>query len=394
MAQQPLTVEEYRRRRQQRLPQPAQPVTAQPGQPKRLTLEDYKARKAGQPAPAQRRTVPPDGGPIVRRPPRPRLPGDEPGFFEDQFNLAKAGLVSLVGAGAEALGNKELGSELREQSEAYRDILSTAQKQASEASFLSLEGITSPRKIIGGLSESLPALGVGVLGGIAAAPALGAAGLSPALAGALGFGAAEGVTSGVLAGSEVADRIKKIPQETLNQSPEFQRLRSIGMTPKEARETISDRAASQARWQVGSISALLGFGPGALLGKALRGSGVAATRLGATGRIAGAESAQEAAQGTAEAGLSNIAVGRADPNQAALEGTLESAVGGAVLGGIVGGGLGAATFNPNRLPGAQPPPEPEIDSAERIALPQTPAQLRAGLETEQIPRVEIGRAHV
>lgn len=213
---------------------------------------------------------------------------------------------------------------------------------------------------------------------------------------ATGFGVGEAAVATPDAGAAVERQVMQLPLEKLTKSERWREVYDSAEDMPEAEriryatETIAKEASSQAGWQAGLTTMLLGGGAGAFYGRFLNRG--AAAKLAdslsrfertAAGRVASG-AAVEGAQEFAQSGAQQLAMNRAvidwaDPSLDPLDQVLEQAVGGAVVGAPMGAGFSA-------MAGREPPAEVAgefdgvVDAAaeqsfdpERKALP-APAQ--------------------
>jgi len=223
------------------------------------------------------------------------------------------------------------------------------------------------------------ARGVQALGGVVSkvAPRLGAALARPFVAGAAGYGAAEGALTGGQNAAQSEQAVLAMPIETLRTSPEFAALVEQVGGEDAAREKLAADIASGVAWKTGLVTGILGGVAGGGLEHLIQGGARGIMR--AAGKQALTEAATEAPQSAAEQTIQNLEEGRADPSRPVGQGVANQAVAGGVVGGLTGGvmGGGAGAISPRTKAGraaAEAQADTALPAAEVIgAEPETPA---------------------
>lgn len=232
-------------------------------------------------------------------------------------------------------------------------------------------------------------------------------------AGALGYGAGEGLTAAASDGAQAYDLVRGWDREKLKaSSPLFKELVAKGLTDDQAHEEVAQTAAKQIATRAGLTVGVLGAPMGAVFGKWFHGAGgkaLAQSALGEIGIGAAGEAGQEFPQSGAEQFYQNQAIQQyVDPKQRldadVLNAAVAGAIGGAVLGGVMGGaghyseGASAKSEIKQRMEAvkANLPTVPddliaqELQRVTSADLPKramkTAQDYRALLETEQVER--------
>lgn len=198
-----------------------------------------------------------------------------------------------------------------------------------------------PRKVGGFVAESIPSTVAGMGGAGAIAGLLGRMGLSRALSWGIGGAIGEGAVSGAQNSRDAYDAVMTLPEDKLEQSPEYGLyLQNFG-DPATARKALANDIALAVGLETGAATGILSAGPSAMFGKLLGGEG--GKSLGRTiAKQAVAEGLfEEAPQSAAEQYLSQSELQRADPSIDPMQGLGEAAMGGGLSGGVMGGGMGA-----------------------------------------------------
>lgn len=278
-------------------------------------------------------------------------------------------VLSRLGNRASEFGSELMSPELRNQ----RRVLADAMKEAEERGFAAEAGAalttlaTNPGLLASMAVEQIPAFilsgGVGraaSLAGQMASRGGARAGVAAVdRAGQVGaIGTAAGLQTGGIA-EETYREVMGLPAETINNSPNYQRLLQT-MSPDEARQAIANRAAREAAALGGAVSvAAMTALPGAE--KALFTRGVSQNALRRALGIGAAEFVSEGAEEGGGEFAQNLGIQRqADPSRDLLRGVGGAAATGAVLGGTMGAGIGAL----QRPPVAAPPSErPDLRGA-------------------------------
>lgn len=308
--------------------------------------------------------------------PKPPLaqPTEGPGVLSDVGNLLKAGYASTA-QGINRLVGYDSGVDYwRDAGQEARAAFSPEQAAASQKEFLPQKDPNAPwydvnnyeagpgwgdwRSYMGTAVESVPGtvIGMGMGGPIAGGvKAIGSAVLPkvaqkalPYVAGAVGYGAGEGLVSGA---TNAAQSYDQFMQMDMSQSPEYQALLEQGVDPQTAKEQIANAAANQAGLRSGVAVGLTGAPANMLLGRFFHGAGGYSNPVKSIGMGAGAEAGQEFVQSGTEQYLQNQAAqDYIDPNQPLMAGVPNAAVTGALAGGMMGGAIGAAAPRPNIQP--------------------------------------------
>lgn len=307
---------------------------------------------------------------------------EESSFFGDLGRAYMAGSASLAeaaGYGLETLGADTFGGWLRERArdsrESWESGYSDEFKAARQKEFVTQDAAgdysfgdawTDPRAIGGALVQSVPGtmLGMGLGGalakGFSIVPQIG-----PKVAGVLGYGTGEAAVASLSAGSNTYEEVLRMPQEVLEQSPEYQAALAGTGNVSSARELVARAAGEDATALTALTTFVLSAPAGAVLGKFTAGLPLATTRARSVAVGFGAEGAQEFLQSGAEQLSQNIAIrDNADPTRDAEQGVLNQAVGGMFAGGLMGAAVGAASPL-DRAPGT-PADEPGAKASTTI----------------------------
>ena len=256
-----------------------------------------------------------------------------------------------------------------------------------------------PRKVGGFVAESIPSTVAGMGGGGAIAGLLGRMGLSRALSWRVGGAIGEGAVSGAQNSRDAYDAVMTLPEDKLEQSPEYGLyLQSLG-DPVTARKALANDIAFAVGWETGAATGILSAGPSAMFGKLLGGEG--GKSLGRTmAKQALAEGLfEEAPQSAAEQYLSQSQLRRADPAIDPMQGLGEAAMGGGLSGGVMGAGMGgightAGRRKPRVTPADRLLPEEALQSSGR-PVPAAPYVFDQSPENMPVPTgqgVHEGRA--
>ena len=202
-----------------------------------------------------------------------------------------------------------------------------------------------------------------------------------------GFGLGEGAIGGMASGAGVYERVKTQPLENLVSNERWQQVYNStdeNMNELErqnyATETVAREASSEAGWQSGLTTAILGAPAGAFFGRLIGGAarreaqGLART----VGMGALAEMSQEFSQSGTEQLISNLKVAAFDKDLDLFEGVLENAVAGGLVGAPLGAAGAGAEYSGRRKDTGDPLGDMALAAAE------------AGVEYEQIMDV-VGR---
>lgn len=301
------------------------------------------------------------------------------------------GLVSGIGYLAERAGADEIGGNLRlagdtAQKAFLKSMTPAGQRAAQSQVFEDDPGSVLPKlgdrwgqALAMGAAQSAPSMvAAAVPGGLAAAGLRGVAGmaasrgiggaLAPLAAGAaapvggwatnfagnlaarvpaaLGFGAAAGAVAGASNAAQWKSDIEQKPLAELRNMPGFAALEAqIG--EQAARQQIAEQGAAdimaRTTLSTGGIGALTG---GGALGSAFQRvtTGAKGGILGAIGRDAAKEAAQEIPQSGGERAIQNVATrDYLDPSQSITQGVLADALSGGAIGGVMGGVTGGGS---------------------------------------------------
>lgn len=271
-------------------------------------------------------------------------------------------VLSRLGSRASEFGSELMSPELRNQ----RRVLANAMKEAEERGFAAEAGAalttlaTNPGLLASMAVEQIPAFILSGGAGRAASLAGQVASRGGARAGVAAvdragqvgaIGTAAGLQTGGIA-DETYREVMGLPAETINNSPNYQRLLET-MSPDEARQAIANRAAREAAALGGTVSvAAMTALPGAERALFTRGVSQSAVRR-ALG-VGASEAFSEAGEEGGGKAAQNLGIQRqADPDRDLLRGVGGAAATGAVLGGAMGAGVGAL----QRPPAAPPPSE-------------------------------------
>ncbi len=238
--------------------------------------------------------------------------------------------------------------ELRgEQTQAYKSEQTKNFLSDKEGEFFG-EGITSLPKILGFLANAAPSVLTSLTGGGLLTKSLMRAGVKSGVAGTIGFGASEGLISGVNAGKEIEDIIINTPIADLQKNSEdfqgiYKNLSHIRDEQKRletAREMLARETGQRAAAVVGVGTPLISVPTNIPLGR-LMGGQTSKNLLRTTGKHALLEGTEETLQNVSEKVYENyITQKHINPNQDLLEGTGEVGVGGFITGGTMGGAMG------------------------------------------------------
>lgn len=198
----------------------------------------------------------------------------------------------------------------------------------------------NPLETLGGFAESaLPTVAAAAVG-VAAAPVTGGTSLAlPAIVG--------GVQGAGATRNEIYDHIKAMPQEQLNQSPEYQALLATGLSPEQARENLASSLIEHGGEVLAtglSSAALSQLGGLGRIGQA--GKGV----LGSTAGKFTSELLTEPTDEVFQQYMGNSAIHDIDQTHSLTDGLGEAAAGGLLFGAA--GGAVAAADNAYRTPNA------------------------------------------
>lgn len=198
----------------------------------------------------------------------------------------------------------------------------------------------NPLETLGGFAESaLPTVAAAAVG-VAAAPVTGGTSLAlPAIVG--------GVQGAGATRNEIYDHIKAMPQEQLNQSPEYQALLATGLSPEQAREELASSLMEHGGEVLAtglSSAALSQLGGLGRIGQA--GKGV----LGSTAGKFTSELLTEPTDEVFQQYMGNSAIHDIDQTHSLTDGLGEAAAGGLLFGAA--GGAVAAADNAYRTPSA------------------------------------------
>ncbi len=343
------------------------------------------------------RDVPPSAAPLPPVASTEPVP-PQPGLLSDVGNLLKRGYAStaegvnwLAGQtpglnnipALDWQGNADYWKQVADQT---TQKLSLAQQAAGEKKFFNEdytpgEAWKDPRSYLGGAVESIPGTVVGMAAGApiagivnkvgmglltrgataaaekalaggaeaAAVKAAGqvtnkAAGRVAMGAGAVGYGAGEGVTAAATDGAQARDLVMGRSPEEMAASPLYQQLLAKGLPPDQAQQQVADTVAEQVATRAGISVAVMGAPMGAVFGKWFHSAGgekITKSLLGelAVGTLG--EGAQEFPQSGAEQFFQNQAIKQhVDPKQKLWEGVLNASVAGSVSGAVMGGAMG------------------------------------------------------
>lgn len=198
----------------------------------------------------------------------------------------------------------------------------------------------NPLETLGGFAESaLPTIAAATAG-VAVAPFTAGASLAlPAIVG--------GVQGAGATRNDIYDHIKAMPQEQLNQSPEYQALLATGLSPEQARENLASSLIEHGGEVLAtglSSAALSQLGGLGRIGQA--GKGV----LGSTAGKFTSELLTEPTDEVFQQYMGNSAIHDIDQTHSLTDGLGEAAAGGVLFGAT--GGAVAAADNAYRTPSA------------------------------------------
>jgi|GEM_PF-2790455 len=207
------------------------------------------------------------------------------------------------------------------------------------------------RSVANSVAESLPGMisSFGIGGAIA--KSLIKRGLSEPIAWAIGSGVGEGSVAGAQNGLQVQDSIMSMPQDSLDESPEYKALLEQGYSKDEARRELASSAGLMTGAITSVTTGVLGAGPGYAFGRAVgrfgrKAAGKTAERglVGTAGEQARNEAAEEFAQSAAEQYVQNVQQGRADIALDPMDDVWDAAVKGAFAGGVMGTGISPVAY--------------------------------------------------
>lgn len=198
----------------------------------------------------------------------------------------------------------------------------------------------NPLETLGGFAESaLPTVAAAAVG-VAAAPVTGGTSLGlPAIVG--------GVQAAGATRNEIYDHIKAMPQEQLNQSPEYQALLATGLSPEQARENLASSLIEHGGEVLAtglSSAALSQLGGLGRIGQVGKGA------LGSTAGKFTSELLTEPADEVFQQYMVNSAIHDIDQTHSLTNGLGEAGAGGLLFG--TAGGTVAAADNAYRTPSA------------------------------------------
>ena len=286
----------------------------------------------------------------------------------DVYGLTTGDMDNVVSRqGQENIDYLQRGkSEKLRQAEARRKAAVDAEKGTlNQAVTYAKESFTDPRLLFSSTAEAIPSLvgagGIGAGARVAAGRVLGKKGAETAAK--IGVGSAvaagsgmQGTSVGAEQYSEVADILKKMPDEQAMAVPEIARLmRENGETLEEAKKSLTKNLARS----TGALAAIASAGtqmlPGgrtiekALVGgagKKLAGKTLAQRGVGAAMGALG-ESVQEGSEEGSGAGLKNLLARAVEPERELTKGVGE-AIGAGVVGTALLGGAAGAASRPSR----------------------------------------------
>lgn len=265
--------------------------------------------------------------------------------------LARAGGLGLRKLGAERLGGA-IETAAQERTQELQSQL-TPEQQAADQRSLFDDGF-SGRKLVGTLAQSAPSMVAGLgVGGLVTRGLL-AAGVRTGVAGIAGAGAGEGAVAGAVNASDLYDRVKALPTETLSRNQDYQSYRAEAPQDADADEYAREKLATNLALKAGGATALttavLGAPAGVGFARILQGeAGKTAVRT--VAKQALLESLQEGPQSAAETIISGELLATIDPELRAtpreiLESGIEGAIAGAALGGpFAGAGIGLSRLD-------------------------------------------------
>lgn len=231
----------------------------------------------------------------------------------------------------------------------------------------------NPLETLGGFAESaLPTVAAAAVG-VAAAPVTGGTSLGlPAIVG--------GVQGAGATRNEIYDHIKAMPQEQLNQSPEYQALLATGLSPEQAREELASSLMEHGGEVLAtglSSAALSQLGGLGRIGQA--GKGV----LGSTAGKFTSELLTEPTDELFQRYMGNSAIHDIDQTHSLTDGLGEAAAGGLLFGAA--GGAVAAADNAYRTPSttqAQANNDQAIDDVVNVQPEPQQAQTEQTVQTK------------
>lgn len=331
-------------------------------------------------------------------------------FLGDMGNELMLGFASLGRAGtfiARSLTDNQVTQWLDETAKNAQDYwtqrLTPRQQTADQAEWISSqpdeifgEAWADPRAyaglIVRNLPSLLPGLGAakgasiyGAASGATAARAALAKGATAEVAEQIGKQAAvraatrmgaiagaitEGTIGGGQTGADTYDVIMRLPEETLQQSEIYSRLRQT-MDPQAARNELARNQGLQALLIAGVTDAALGGVGDAILARTFLGKN--AGRIRGALNVGAQEATTEALQSGGEQLAQNYGVQGADPSQDLWQGVPNAMAGGAIGGAGVGGGVGfIAPHTPHDLLQTPPAAKPAVPAIEGAPLPKLP----------------------
>ncbi|MER2527139.1 MAG: hypothetical protein ABTR07_04335, partial [Candidatus Competibacter denitrificans] len=207
-------------------------------------------------------------------------------------------------------------------------------------------------------------------------------------AGAVGYGAGEGLVAGTTDATQARDEVLNRPVEQLAQTSDLYRQQiASGLPPDAARKAVADAVANQVGWESGLAVGLTGAPMGALMGKWFHGGGLGSSRTAGILHGMVGEAGQETLQSGAERYIQNVAErDYVDPNRPLGEGVANAAIAGGISGGLMGGGI--ASVAPRQRassPVAGPATETTAPQAEPETAPTDPTAPQADSTTPPSP---------
>lgn len=357
----------------------------------------------------------------------PKLPAMDappsPGILSDIGNQLKRGYAGTAQGvnwlGSVAPGLKDIPSNVvdwqgnadywRDQSAQASRALSPEQQAADKKQFVNDDYSLGDawgdvRSYTGAAVESIPGTIAGMaIGGPIAA---GLKGIGSALlprmtakvaerltmgAGALGYGAGEGVVAAGADGAQARDLVLENRELVEKSSPLFRDLVAQGHSRDDALRMVADTAAQQVATRSGLTVGLLGAPMGAVFGKWFHGAGgerIGKTALGAIGIGAGGEALQEMPQSGFEQVYQNQAMrDYVNPEQALLAGVPDAVIKGGIAGGLMGGAMGTAGhFSQGQpVPQALPSPPESLPTDPANPAPVAPLPTPGGIIPTGLP---------
>lgn len=313
-------------------------------------------------------------------------PASNAGFMSDTGNLLKSGVNQIatglreatrqipgvgesIVSGADAVDEYFTGKKsdeiIKGDNERIQGALSPSMREAMSKQWWDEEtqslgpAWTDKRSYAAGIIQSLPSTVLTMvpaarlaklafeakaaeLGGTMAAEKVAeAAARSRAITATVAGGVGEGVLSAGQTGAEVRDELGKLPQSVWESSEAYKALLASGMKPEEAKQSLTNDAATKGFLIAGVTTALFGGQGDRVLANAMSGriaGGI--IKRGVVGAVG--EGGEEFGQSYAQEVAKNVAVQTVDPSRSTTAGALNAGLGGLAVGAVQGAGMNMA----------------------------------------------------